>query len=266
MSDLYLEEQAFQGVCEAIASHTVVIDTSLVSKQKPDWGTGSLIKIRDKYFVATCKHVVIPEYEVGELRLLYRSDVSFQLADKKIIKSVRPNLIYPNIHKTFPRKLPIINKIYSDDEDDLVLLEIDPSSEEMKGYNFFEIENICLKTPDPKTEIYYMGFSRELAVRASTYEDIGVFGFWGWSFITDKNISTEYFDPVKHFLIEFKTTDDFSIDPIGLSGCGIWSRNPSGKDKLWTPNIFLVGVEQGWFKQSQVLKVTRIERLIALAK
>jgi hypothetical protein len=80
--------------------------------------------MNDKYFVATCKHVVTPEYEVGELRFLYRSDVSFQAVDKKIIKSIRPNLIYPNIHKTFPIKLPIINSIYSDDEDDLVLLAV----------------------------------------------------------------------------------------------------------------------------------------------
>jgi hypothetical protein len=36
MSNQDLDEQAFRAVCEAIASHTIVIDISFVSKQKPD--------------------------------------------------------------------------------------------------------------------------------------------------------------------------------------------------------------------------------------
>lgn len=261
-----LDEQAFRGVCEAIASHTVVIDVSLVSKQKPDWGTGSLIKINDKFFILSCKHVVKPEYEIDNLRFLYRNIETFQFVEKEVIKKIHPYLIYPNLHKTFPQKLPIIDRIYSDNEDDLVLLEIDSSSEEIKEYNFFEITGRGVKTPEGKTEIYYMGFSRELTVKASMYGDIAVFGFFGWSFTIEKNINTEYFNPIKHFLIEFKITNDFNIDPYGLSGCGVWSRKPSGKDKLWTPNVYLIGVQQSYFKESQVLKATRIERLIELAK
>ena len=46
MVNIDLEEWAVKAVYEAIAWHTAAIDVSLASKEQPDWGTGSLVKIK----------------------------------------------------------------------------------------------------------------------------------------------------------------------------------------------------------------------------
>lgn len=265
MNSFDLEKQAIIGVQEAIAWHTVAIDISLASKDSPDWGTGSLVKIKGKSFIVTCKHVVKPGYRNEDLRFVYRSERAFQWVDKEVIKKISIHIVYKDVYKTFPQKIPIINRVYSDDEDDLVLLEVDTSSYEVSHYNFFDM-NLDVLIPEANTPIYFMGFSRELARRATVYGDIGVFPFFGISPIIDKRVDSDDFNPKRHFLIDFRTfdIDELNIDPYGLSGCGVWSRAPSGPHKLWAANIYLVGVQHGYFRRSEVLKATRVERLIQL--
>ena len=265
MNSSDLEKQAIIGVQEAIAWHTVAIDVSLGSKDNPDWGTGSLVKIKGKSFIVTCKHVLKPGHKNEDLRFLYRSEKAFRWVDKEVIREISIYKIYKHVYKTFPQNIPITNRIYSDDEDDLVLLEVDMSSHEVTQYNFFDM-NLDALTPEANTPVYFMGFSRELARRATMYGDIGVFPFFGISPIIDKKVNSDDFNPERHFLIDFRTfgIDEYNMNPHGLSGCGLWSRTPSGPDKLWTANIYLVGIQHGYFRRSEVLKATRIERLIQL--
>ena len=265
MNNSELEKQALIGVQEVIAWHTVAIDISLGSKNNPDWGTGSLVEIEGRSFIVTCKHVVKPGHRNEDLRFLYRSEKSFQWVDKEVIQNISIHKIYRNVYKTFPREIPITNRIYSNDEDDLVLLEVDSSSSEVGQYRFFNITKLDVLTPEADTPVYFMGFSKELARKATVYGDIGVFPFFGINPIINKTIDSDDFNPEKHFLIDFKTLDDeHNIDPHGLSGCGVWSRIPSGPDRLWTANIYLVGVLHGYFRKSEVLKATRIQRIVQL--
>jgi hypothetical protein len=83
-----LDEQALTGVYEAIAWHTIAIDVSLGSKNNPDWGTGSLVTIKGRSFIITCKHVVKSEIKNEDLRFLYRSERVFQSAKKEVIKEM----------------------------------------------------------------------------------------------------------------------------------------------------------------------------------
>jgi hypothetical protein len=265
-NNLDLEEQAIIGIKEAIGWHTVAIDVSLGSKNKPDWGTGSLVTIKGRSFIITCGHVVKPAIKNEDLRFLYRSEKAFQTVEKALIKRISTHILYQNLYKTFPKKIPIVNRFYSDGEDDVVLLEVDPSSSEISLYNFYEIKDLDVLTPEVDSPAYYMGFSRELTRNATIDGDIGIFPFFGLSYIIGKDIDARAYNPDRHFLIDFKTfdNDDFNIDPFGLSGCGVWSRTPSGPDKLWTPNIYLVGVQNSYFRRSEVLKATKIERIIPL--
>ena len=266
MNNSELEKQAITGVNEAIGWHTVAIDVSLGSKNNPDWGTGSLVTIKGRSFIVTSKHVVKPEIKNEDLKFLYRSEKAFQSVGKELIKKISIHILYENVYKTFPQQIPIINRLYSNEEDDLVLLEVDPSSSEVSRYNFYEIRDLALSTPEAGSPVYFMGFSRELTRKATIYGDIGIFPFFGTSYIIDKEIDSSAYNPGRHFLIEFKTfdNDDYKIDPFGLSGCGVWSRTPSGPNKLWTPNMYLVGVQHSYFRRSEVLKATKIERIIPL--
>jgi hypothetical protein len=102
-----LEEQAAKAVQEAVAWHTVAVDVSLALKTQPEWGTGSLIKIKERFFIVSCKHVIRPEYKDEDLRFLYRGSVGFKWVDKQVIQKIDIPTVGGGINKTFPRKIPI---------------------------------------------------------------------------------------------------------------------------------------------------------------
>jgi len=261
-----LEEQAFTAVCEAIGRNTVAIDISRGSRENPDWCTGSLVIIKRRSFIITCGHAIKPEIKNEDLRFLFRSEKGFQWTTKEEIKKLSIRILNKIKYKTFPKPIPIINRIYSNEEDDLVLLEVDQSWAEVNSNWFYKMDDLDAVAPGADHPVYYMGFSRELIREANVYGDIGVFPFFGVGQIINKEIDSTAFNPELHFLIDFSTSgiDEYSIDAHGLSGCGVWSRTPSGEGNLWIPNIYLVGVQHGYFRKSEVLKATKIERVIRL--
>jgi len=267
MNDSDLEQQARNAVAEAIGYHTVAIDFSRAAKEKDKgWGTGSFVRIGGKYFIVTCKHVVKPEYKSEDLRYLYKGGESFRWVDKEVITKGSLSQIERIIDKKFPSEIPILNRIYSDDLDDFVLLEIGPCAGEIGSNKFLEIKSNDVRGPEANTLVYFMGFSTELTRVVTKKGELGLFIFYGVSSIIDKEINASDFDPKRHFLIDFGPTETGdTIDPHGLSGCGVWARSPSGKDRLWTPNIYLIGIQHGYFRRSRVLKATNINQLIRLA-
>ena len=142
-----------------------------------------------------------------------------------------------------------------------MLLEVDPSYAEIDSYIFSEIKNMEIKTPEANTSVYFTGFSRDLTRTVTRHGDIGVFPYFEINQIIKRDIQSSDYDPRRYFLIEFRSTDD-RVDPHGLSGCGVWSRIPTGPNKLWTTNVYLVGIQHGYFRSSQVLVATRVERML----
>ncbi|MGH9447715.1 MAG: hypothetical protein ACRD3O_18630 [Terriglobia bacterium] len=67
-------------------------------------------------------------------------------------------------------------------------------------------------------------------------------------------------DPNSRLAIRYPTAH--SIDPHGLSGCGLWvtAQRPAGE--LWTPTLSLVGLVTDWLAQPQLLIGYRVEELI----
>ena len=127
MNDSDLEKQARNAVAEAIGYRTVAIDFSRAAKEKDKgWGTGSFVRIGERYCIVTCKHVVKPEYKSEDLRYLYKGGEGFRWVEKEVITKGSLPQIERTIDKRFPREIPILNRLYSDDSDDLVLLEIGP--------------------------------------------------------------------------------------------------------------------------------------------
>lgn len=266
MEQKVLEEFAIKGIGEAIARYTVAIDLSLAVK-RPLIGTGSLVKIKGRSFILTCKHLVEENYKNEDLRFFFKSDEELKDSEIREIKKSPLFEIIKLTNKTYPQELSIINRFYSTDQsDDLVLLELEPSSKELKEYSFFEISAESIKIPKINMPIYLFGLSREL-VRKVAKNGFGVFPYFLMSKIINKD-TTDYtgFDSNKHFLIDYGI-DEFYVDPHGLSGSGVWTRLQSGENKLWTPNLRLVGVETGVYeinKPSQPLKATKIERLFKI--
>ncbi len=69
----------------------------------------------------------------------------------------------------------------------------------------------------------------------------------------------------KHFLIGYDYIDNKSVViPGGMSGCGIWTYIPIKPQEVWTTNLRLLGVQNAIYKDFEVLRATRIERVNAL--
>lgn len=170
-----LEEQALIAVQEAIGTHTVAIDISLSSKDNPDWCTGSLIFAEGRPLIITCKHAVRPDIKKEDFRFLFRSEKSFQWVTKNQIKKIDIRILNKNIYKTFPKTIPVTNIIHSNDQDDLALLEVDKSWADENMHWFLKMHISKAGTPESGHLVYYMGFSRELTRKATSYGDIGVF-------------------------------------------------------------------------------------------
>lgn len=263
MDDWTLEQQARIGIEEAVYWHTVIIDVSLACDNLAI-GTGSLVKINEKPFILTCEHVVKKHYKDEHLVFLYRTDKAMGQGDIREIQEAPLLELVKKTSRAFPKKIPVINRFYSDDaEDDLVLLELNPKTKEIKECRFFELLNTTVLAPKIDMVVYVMGSPTALA-RQVAKKGFGIFNYFLGSKII-KEIDCEGFDSKKHFLIDFAIDKD-SVDPSGLSGAGVWTRLPSGKDRIWTPNLYLVGVQTGMLKISQFLKATKATRIFRLIK
>jgi hypothetical protein len=68
------------------------------------------------------------------------------------------------------------------------------------------------------------------------------------------------YDPESQISIRYPSSQ--SVDPHGLSGCGLWVMEVNSATELWTPTISLVGLVTHWLPQHELLIGYRIEKLI----
>ena len=72
------------------------------------------------------------------------------------------------------------------------------------------------------------------------------------------------YDPSSHIAVSLPTSQ--SIDPHGLSGCGLWITEHDSKEILWAPRLRLLGLVYLWEPQYQVLIGYKVERLVSFLK
>lgn len=159
--------------------------------------------------------------------------------------------------------LPIVQRFYSDDENDLALLELDPKIDLFKEYNLYDMALSVGISPEIDTEACLLGFSREL-VKHPTSDSRGCyFPAFIASAVIEKCFSASDYDKERHFLIKYENNEN-SVDIHGLSGCGIWTHIVPKPDEIWTTNLRLVGVQTGIYIRNEAIKATRIEKVIEL--
>ena len=262
--DWDMEGAARSGVTDAVSWHTIAIDSTEASDIPLNTGTGSLIKVHDRLFILTCAHVVESGYELEKIKFLYRSEQELQTQSKEDILRIPINVLPKTFMSTSPMELPIINRFYASEDCDFVLLELDATNPLLKKYYFFNFNITIDLAPRKDCQIYLMGFSIELH-REVKGDAVVVFPYFTDSIIVDRNINIANYDPDKHFLIDYEVDDD-RVEPKGLSGCGVWSRLPSGNNRLWTSNLRLVGIQTGIYRKYNVLKATKVEKIIEVLK
>ena len=266
MSEYVLQENYKKAIEEAVSWPTVVVDVSDTAPNPPAWGSGTLLESGGKRFVLTCKHVVKPEYDPTKITILPRaSDGSLEFTTKDALRTTPLHKIK---NKSGPRPLPVKNRIYSDDADDLVLLELESNALSIRDLKFYSLKG-DESSPAVGTQVYLTGFSQELArVVSQKKKQVGIFSYFDATIVVERRLTIP-FDAKRHYLIDFEV-NEFSVDPLGLSGCGVWYRLPSGQGKLWSANLRLGGVEHAaitpYNEKEKLLKVARIEIIKELLK
>ncbi len=144
MDDRTLEEEARKGITEAVSWHIMAIDVSVAAKN-PEIGTGTLVQVEDRLFILTCKHIVKEDYDDKDLQFFYRGTKTIQHGTKEDILQTPLHELDKNMDKAFPEKLIISNRFYSNDVEDLVLLELKMTPEEAKRYHFFRLSDEKMK-------------------------------------------------------------------------------------------------------------------------
>jgi hypothetical protein len=261
-----IEEQTRKAIHEATSWYTVAIDVSLASKGSLAWGTGSILKFQERLFILTCEHVVQREYKDEEIRYLFRDDNELKghyCVDNVKNASLRELTENP---ETLAVMLPLVHRFYSDEEDDdLVLLELDPRSELFRRNHFYPIELNIKILPKEDVKICLLGFPTDFMRDERGDGRFGCFPYFLASRVVDKELNRNVYDynKEKHFLIEYEKFGDKIDNLRGISGCGIWTPSQLPQE-VWTANLRLLGVQTGFYEGDEVLKATRIEKVIEL--
>ncbi len=196
-----IERQRRLAIPKAVSGYTVLIDVSLASGisdenlasgVSPAWGTGSILKFQERLFILTCKHVVKEEYKSEQIKYFFRDEREQTSTDSKDdIKNASLIELQATVPKTYAVTLHNVRRFYSDDKDDLVLIEIDPTLELFKNYNFYHITLNIEVLPKVDTKIYLTGFSRELMKpRRDGY--VSSFSYFLGSRVVEKNVYQNY--------------------------------------------------------------------------
>lgn len=210
----------------------------------------------------TARHVV-KDRDPNEILFLRRPEVPLEFLD-----GIPPSLP-PGQHLERDFLLPIDDVILSGPSDDLAALRLIGTPKQVEPMYFFDIEESA-NLPDEGQAVLVVGTLRTLVRLARLGDQRHVVSL----FIEGARIQRlenppHDFEPNRHFaMLRVATKEaDPPVDPRGLSGAGVWVTPRAGDDTIWdSSQLRLVGVQTGWYEARNVLKATRIERLVELMK
>jgi len=254
------EEYAKKAIEEAVAWYTIGIDASSGKDLGGlNWATGALIEFRTEKFIVTCKHAFDRNLPDEKFSFLKRADEPMQYVQDK--ESFSKHSL-KGVPKSYAQPLTILGRFYSDDSDDVLIIRLDKADSRIDGLKFCKLRE-DKKSPQEGTQIFLTGFSSEF-VRFDPHEkSFGILPFFEASKVVDAKSEMGGYERERHFLIDYPI-DEHSVEPKGFSGAGIWARDVSEKGSIWSPNLYLVGIQQSYFRESKVLKATRLERILNL--
>lgn len=238
------------NIVNHIQKHRVLI--SLNDDRSISHGSGTLIKILDRYFVITAQHV---------------------------IREFQSMPLFVNFGVPYHDSSPMIKRICSNSDLDIAYIELD--SQEVERYRG-EIEPVVLGELVPSITfcpeyravaiIGYPGTKMILDSSNRTYS-AGTFHVLSQLIKDDEWPNTSTRDKSKHMLIQYgpKHGQHFidhngqqvidQMNPSGLSGSAIWKFNPTTMNSEM-PEYALWGIIIRWNEREEVLIGTYIQPLI----
>ncbi|HYY72762.1 MAG TPA: hypothetical protein VE778_04150 [Candidatus Bathyarchaeia archaeon] len=154
--------------------------------------------------------------------------------------------------------LSIIQR-YRCTDDDLAALEVDPDLEASGRVRFHDLHAGSKVTRPIRSSLFAIGLpfdsGEQIAPRAAAFSMHILAGD------EVRRNCPNGFNPTKNMLMTFPPAKD-KREPGGFSGSGAWYQKSTGKEKIWRPEMVLVGIITHYHRSRRVLEICRVERVV----
>lgn len=261
------DEQGAKALQHYLTSSTVVI-----KGQTPGFehGTGVAVKYLNEHYIITADHVLAREPWDENLLIIGRPDSAL----KEVEKSELPKAFFYGTHgqikSSTGTQLIITRRITSMTLGDIAAIMLEDVAKHLPHTVFHDLSNQGSTSISEGTHVIICGFPGEFALRAShratDQKQVAIFTGFAWQRIIAFPKLLDLSNPIDP-QIDFFT--DFSLeetwDPKGMSGGGTWTIPKTKNTDLWSPSqTQLLGIQSGFYRNNNLLRLTRIDRVLEL--
>lgn len=235
----------------ALAPHTFKYSVAILQycgRDKSDVGSGTLIQIATRFFIATAGHNLAG------------------VPDKCLYMGYSKEKVYEQL--PFVRRKPSANE--REPDPDVGYVEILPETAVlMNEKEFLPLNRIGPFTGSWPTRVFLTGFPAQMVPLESALKnrfDLSAIGY-----LTEIRKASELacqHDESRDIFIDYDLNSVFvekqpgmaMPKPGGLSGGGLWALPINYQAELWRPNdTMLIGIERSWLENSSSVRCTQIQ-------
>lgn len=222
-------------------------------------GTGLFLKISERIFLITCRHILDLKDEDG------RENVALGIGQK---------------HTPVKILMDQLDLTHTNPQDDVAIFELNDQQISLLNRNA-ALKPLALENIQPFyfengiDRVSVVGFPIALARTDLRKKEIFSQAMIFSSYITyRKPSSLTLYDFSKHLLIEFDPEHHFDLHdnsiselpPFGFSGAPVWAVRANKKQSdIWTPDdLKIIGIATTWLDADKEVRITRISVLLKL--
>jgi hypothetical protein len=252
---------------QALAEYLYSMTLGLLFPPDPAGRSAVYTAIDGRHFVVTASHNLKRD-QVKDILAVPRPQGPIRLVSDPV-KSMIPT---PKPGQQF--QLPIEGMRFEQDPIDLLVIRVKPLPNHggyLRAYNMSERNPAHLRKGQ---DVLIIGFPYDYSVTTPKPNNAGFRRRLAmYLHMTERGESSNSlagYDPDLHLLLNLNSTRlaPIRVDPQGLSGGSVWRmKKISKRSELWSPSSGdLIGIQTGFYKAAKLLKATRIEHAIALAR
>lgn len=254
-----IQTEAVNALDEYTYSCTVAIASTNPEVQH---GSGVAVKFEGQCYILTAAHVLDGEPDNEKIRILGRPDGPLQLLRGK---QELADAAKRGTHRAaFSSAVRIsITDRRSHATDDIAALKVQNPEATLPRTVFHELSAQGEANVAVGMGVTILGFPGELAHH---YEQKST-GHRGWTVfphittevVTDTSAAPGTLDPIRVLTTSFDYPEE-TCNPLGMSGCGVWSFPEAKAREVWSPSKSRVlGILIGHYREAKMLRFTRIE-------
>ncbi len=262
-----IDEEGTKALQHYFASCSVIINSETPGFEH---GTGVAVRYKNQNYIVTAAHVLEKEPRNEKLLIIGKPDSTLKEVEKRRIPDAFFRGTHGRIKSSTGTHLTITKRLQNKALGDIAALKVMDVRSNLPHTVFHDLSN--QREPDISvgTSVVICGFPGELALHAKhrvTGEyRVAMFTCFAWQQILPLPESLDLsipMDPTIDFVTDFVLKEAW--DPRGMSGGGAWAFPKTKTGELWSSTQSkLLGIQSGFYRNSSLLRLTRIERVLEL--